>query len=196
MSGPKTVVEDSPVSRTLILGAGIVSTALALCLPLVIAQDRSDKSGMKDKIHNEEVTFDRPYTEIASRVPGAIERAGLILIADVDWARFKTGKGMMPGGHKLDPAVTNIRSFFLCDEQHVNKVMEEPNHALWSPAIAVCEKGGKTSLLYYKPTTKLEEMKKHGVISEEKYNECLDQAKNFEKKLNEVIETLRGTRSS
>lgn len=188
------------MSRTLILGAGIVSTALALCLPLV-AQDRGDMkggtggTGMKDRINNEEVNIDRPYTEVTSRVAGAVERAGLILLADVDWARFK-GHGMTPGGHRLDPMVSNIRSFFICDEKHVNKVLEEPNHALWAPAIAVCEKGGKTSLLYFKPTVKLEEMKKHGVISEEKYNEHLEHAKQFEKKLDEVIETLRGTRSS
>ena len=190
------------MSRTLILGAGILSTALALSLPLV-AQDRpdmnkgerGDKTSMKDKINNEKVMIDRPFAEVASRVPGAIERSGLILLADVDWTRFK-GKAMTPGGHRLDGTVSNIRSYFLCDERCVNTVLEEPNHALWAPAIAVCEKGGKTSVLYFKPTTKLEEMRKHGVISEEKYTEHLEHAKQFEKKLDEVIETLRGTRSS
>jgi hypothetical protein len=181
------------VSRTLILGAGILSTAMALTLPLVAQESGGMKE--KEKMHHEEVTIDRPFVEVASKVPNAIEHSGLILLGDIDWTRFK-GKGTMPGGHKLDPAVTNIRSFLLCDEVYVNKVIEEPNHALWAPAIAVCEKGGKTSLLYYKPTVKLEELRKHGMMSPEKYEEHFERAKQFEKKLDEVIETLRGTRSS
>jgi hypothetical protein len=102
---------------------------------------------------------------------------------------------MTPGGHKLDK-VTNIRSAFICDEHYIEKVMEEPNHALWAPAIAVCEKEGKACILYFKPTAKLEEMRKHGVITEEKYKEHLDKARDFERKLEVVIDTLKGSRSS
>jgi hypothetical protein len=198
VSGRRTALEVSLVAKkTLFFGAGIVSLAVALTVPL-IAQERggmggSEKEGTSEKIKHEEVTIDRPFAEVSGRVPGAIERAGLILLADVDWTRYK-GRGGMPGT-KLAGA-TNVRSYFLCDEMHVNKVLEEPAKGLWSPAIVVCEKSGKTEVLYFRPTVKLEEMKKHGIIGPEKYEEHFEHARQLERKLDQVIETLRGSKSS
>lgn len=181
---------------------GLAALSLGLTLPIV-AQDRMGKEGKigeKKCAACEKVTIDKPASEIFGRIPGALRDAGLILAGDVDWNRLGTAKtgaphGAMPGesAPRIDPAIgTNVHTFLIADDFLVNEVKKNPEHAMWLGKIVVFEKAGKTEILYVKPSEMLEQLKKADLVPAEKVEEHRTRAMEYEKKLDQVINNLKG----
>jgi hypothetical protein len=181
--------------RNFVAGAGLLGLIFGLTLPPLVAQERGEGKMMK---HHETVTIDKPFNDVVLKVNEDVKKAGLLTLAEIDWNRISSMKGGMdmPGGHRLEEAATNVRTFYLGEEAHVRKVLDEPEHGLWAYPFVLCEKGGKTEALYFRPTVKIEELKKHGILTAEEADKKMTEAKECEKKLDNFIEYLKGTRSS
>jgi hypothetical protein len=181
------------------MALGVASLSLGLALPFVLAQERGatgEKAGM-EKCGCEEVSLDKSYIEIGRKLPTALAKEGFILAGEIDWnvlrSRGMSPHGGMPGETpRLDPdKVTNVKTYLFADEKLINKVFESPKHGFWTGRIVLCEEGGKTKLFYTKPGTRIEELKKAGVITEEKAAEHMEHAKEFERKVENVVNTLK-----
>lgn len=196
--------------KRFVMALGIASVSLGLALPFVFAQERGaglekgiEKGGEKaclEKMGCECVTIDKPYSEIVSRVPEAISKSGLIEAGVIDWGalRGRGAHGSMPGetprvDEKMGRA-SNVKTFLFADEKLIERVFEKPMHGFWSGKLVLADLGGKTELFYMKPSMKLEELKKHGVISEDKYSEHMKEAQSFERKIDQVVNAIKTER--
>jgi hypothetical protein len=181
--------------RSFVAGAGLLGLVFGLMLPPIIAQERGDKEhehgGMKAK-HYEEITIDKPFNDVALKMNEGVKKAGLILLSEIDWARVSSMKSMeMPGGHHLDAATTNVRTFFLGDDTLIRKVMEEPKHGLWPGPMVLCDKGGKTCAIFMRPSVKIEELKSHGMVPADEAEKHMAEAREYEKKLDQLLEFIK-----
>ncbi len=87
-----------------------------------------------------------------------------------------------------------MRTYLLTDETCVDEVFDNPPHGAWLGHCIFCDEGGKTKLYYFKPSLKLEELRKHGVITEEKYNEHLKKAQDFERRQDKFVNEIKGSK--
>jgi len=169
----------------------IPALSLGLALPL-IAQE---KAGEKSELHKgcEHVTIDRPLNDVIRQVPEALRGAGLILAGEVDWSRLGAGAmphGKMPGETPRLEAGLNVRTFLIADDYMVNEVRKDPEKALWLGKLAVFEKGGKTEIVYGKPTMHIETLKKAGIIPAEKADEHMKPAQEYERRIEQAVKTV------
>ncbi len=189
--------------KRLISLVGLAALSLGVALP-ILAQERPgerpgmDKSAKEECKGCEEVSIDKPYGDVVRRLPEAIKEANLIYAGEIDWQAL-SHRSMPPHGGtapKLDAAATNVKTFLITDEKCVNEVLSDPKHGFFVGKIVLCEEGGKTKLFAMKPTVHLEQAKKAGMITEEKYEKHLKDAQEYEKHLENVINILKGEKRS
>ncbi len=181
--------------KRFVMGLGIASVTLGLALPFVVAQERGVIDKEERHMGCEMVTIDRPYHDVIRTVPEDITKAGLILATEIDWSalRARRAHGSMPGETpRIEARAANVRTYFLTDDTCVNEVFDNPQHGAWLGHCIFCDVGGKTNLYYFRPSLKLEELKKHGVITEEKYNEHMKKAQDFERRQDMFVTAVRG----
>ena len=190
--------------KRLISLAGLAALSLGVALPILAQERPGDKPGERmdktDKMEKgcEEVSIDKPYGDVVRRLPEAIKDANLIYAGEIDWQAL-SHRAMPPHGGtapKLDAAATNVKTFLLTDEKCVNEVLSEPKHGFFVGKLVICEEGGKIKLFAMKPTVHLEQAKKAGMITEEKYEKHLKDAQEYEKRLENVINILKGEKRS
>jgi hypothetical protein len=185
----------------------LAGLTVGLALPIV-AEDKLGKGEKRDKDGKvcktecgcECVSIDKPFAEVAGKIPEAIRGAGLILAGEIDWAKLGTGKttphgsGTMPGEMtpRLEGATANVKTFLIADDNLVNEVKIEPAHALWIGKMVVFEKAGKTQILYMKPSLMVEHLKKSGMIPAEKIDDHAKKTADYERKLEQAVSSLKG----
>jgi hypothetical protein len=185
--------------KRFMMGLGIASVTLGLALPFVLAQERGALEKEDKHMGCEMLTIDRPYHDVIRKVPEEISKAGLILAAEIDWAslRARGAHGSMPGETpRLEEfaGYSNVRTYLLTDEACVNEVFENPKHGAWLGHFIFADEAGKTKVVYFKPSLKLEELKKHGVITEEKYNEHIKKAQDYERRQDQLVNEIKSGR--
>jgi hypothetical protein len=195
-------MEVVPVKRfvTLLALAGL---SVGLALPIV-AQDKLGKDDKSEKICKkdmgcESVSIDKPFTEIVGRIPEVLKSAGLILAADIDWAKLGTGSGTLPRGSgsmpgetpRLEGTSANVHTFLIVDDFLVTEVRKEPAHAMWLGKMVAFDKAGKTEIIYVKPSAMIEHMKKSGMLEGDKAEEHMKQSKDYERKLEQAVDNLK-----
>ena len=182
--------------KRFVMGLGIASVTLGLALPVVLAQERGAMDKEERHMGCEMVTIDRPYSEVIRKVPEEISKAGLILAGEVDWAslRARGAHGSMPGETPRIDRATNVRTYLITDSTMVESIFDNPQHGAWLGHCIFADEGGKTKLYYFKPSLKLEELKKHGVITEEKYNEHLKKAQDYERRQDQLVNEIKSAK--
>jgi hypothetical protein len=183
--------------KRFVMGLGIASVTLGLTLPFVLAQERGGMDKEERHMGCESITIDKPYHEVIRKVPEEISKAGLILAAEVDWASLKArgAHGSMPGETpRIEGRASNVRTYLLTDSSMVEAVFDNPQHGAWLGHCIFCDEAGKTKVYYFKPSLKLEELKKHGVITEEKYNEHLKKAQDYERRQEQFVNEIKGVK--
>jgi len=180
------------VKRSFLLALSVAGLGLALSLPLLADEKGKSDKECAAKCGCEMVSIDRPFNEVVNQVPAALRDSGLILAGTIDWKSLATAPhGSMPGTPRLEAATKDVRTFFITDEHVVKSVLEKPLHGFWLGKMVIYEQDGKTELAFFKPTTKMEEMKKSGLIPEDKYEEHVKKAQDYERRLEQAINELK-----
>jgi uncharacterized protein (DUF302 family) len=207
--------------RKSMVGAGLAVVAALALTPFALAQggrggegggggretgkgtEGGDREGGKFewKSHVNEVVIEKPFTEIQGRVNAAVEKVGLVPLAQIDWSRVGRGsERMVPGSARLqgmggygDVKPENIRTYLVDTEDCTRMIGKAPEHALFLPGrFVIFEKGGNTVFLATKPASMLKKME--GKLDPKDYEKHETHARQLEEKLNQIANELRSGR--